>query len=69
MMDITQLAAGTAVVGLIIAYWLYTTIEKIKIGNETVADITNQIQDGAMAFLKAEYRILSIFVVIVAGLL
>ena len=51
MMDITQLAAGTAVVGLIIAYWLYTTIEKIKIGNETVADITNQIQDGAMAFL------------------
>ena len=69
MMDITQLAAGTAVVGLIIAYWLYTTIEKIKIGNETVADITNQIQDGAMAFLKAEYRILSIFVAIVAGLL
>ncbi len=69
MMDITQLAAGTAVFGLIIAYVLYTTIQKIKIGNETVADITNQIQDGAMAFLKAEYRILSIFVAIVAGLL
>ncbi len=69
MMDITQLAAGTAVFGLIIAYVLYTTIQKIKIGNETVADITNQIQDGAMAFLKAEYRILSLFVAVVAVLL
>lgn len=69
MMDITQLAAGTAAFGLIIAYVLYTTIQKIKIGNETVADITSQIQDGAMAFLKAEYRILSLFVAVVAALL
>ena len=69
MIDITQLAAGTAAFGLIIAYVLYTQIKKIKIDNPTVADITQQIQDGAMAFLYAEYRILAVFVAVVFVLL
>ena len=69
MIDITQLAAGTAAFGLIIAYVLYTQIQKIKIDNPTVADITQQIQDGAMAFLYAEYRILAVFVAVVFALL
>ncbi len=69
MIDITQLAAGTAAFGLIIAYVLYTQIQKIKIDNPTVADITQQIQDGAMAFLYAEYRILAVFVAVVFVLL
>ena len=69
MIDITQLAAGTAAFGLIIAYVLYTQIQKIKIDNPTVADITQQIQDGAMAFLYAEYRILAVFVTVVFALL
>jgi K(+)-stimulated pyrophosphate-energized sodium pump len=69
MIDITQLAAGTAAFGLIIAYVLYTQIQKIKIDNPTVADITRQIQDGAMAFLYAEYRILAVFVAVVFALL
>ena len=34
-----------------------------------VATITARIQDGAMAFLMAEYRMLSIFIVVVAALL
>ena len=69
MIHITQLAAGTAAFGLIIAYVLYTQIQKIKIDNPTVADITQQIQDGAMAFLYAEYRILAVFVAVVFALL
>ncbi|MBT3971055.1 MAG: sodium-translocating pyrophosphatase, partial [Euryarchaeota archaeon] len=64
-----MIAAGVAVFGLIVALVLYKNINKQKIENETVADISQQIQDGAMAFLKAEYKYISIFVVIVGGLL
>jgi len=52
--------------GLGIAFLLYNKVNSIKIENETVAKITGQIQDGAMAFLYAEYRLLSMFIVVVA---
>ena len=58
------IAAG--LLGLGIAFLLYNKVNSIKIENETVAKITAQIQDGAMAFLYAEYRLLSGFIVIVA---
>ncbi len=64
-----MLGIGMGAAGLLIAMYLYTQVQKIKIENETVADITEQIQKGAMAFLNAEYKYLSIFVVIVAFLL
>ena len=44
-------------------------MNSVEIDNEVVADITQEIQDGAMAFLKAEYRVLSIFVIVVGVLL
>tara|TARA_B100001109_G_scaffold111722_1_gene91109 strand:+ start:182 stop:2314 length:2133 start_codon:yes stop_codon:yes gene_type:complete len=70
MMDnIPLIAAGAGLVGLLIAFMLYMRVNKVKIDNETVADITGEIQDGAMAFLKAEYRVLGIFVVVVGLLL
>ena len=68
-MDIALIAVVAALVGLAIAAMLYKKINDIKIENMTVADITSQIQDGAMAFLKAEYKYLAIFVTIVAVLL
>ena len=58
------IAAG--LLGLGIAFLLYNKVNSIKIENETVAKITGQIQDGAMAFLYAEYRLLSVFIVVVA---
>ena len=67
--NIPLISVGVAVIGLLIAFMLYKQINKIKISNPTVADITKQIQDGAMAFLKAEYRYLSVFIVVVAALL
>ena len=70
MMDnIPLIAAGAGAVGLLIAFYLYNQVTKVKIDNEVVADITDEIQKGAMAFLFAEYRILSIFVVVVGGVL
>ena len=52
--------------GLAVAYFLYNKVNSIKIENETVAKITGRIQDGAMAFLWAEYRLLTGFILIVA---
>ena len=69
MENIPLIAAGAGLVGLLIAFMLYMRVNKVEIDNETVADITNEIQDGAMAFLKAEYRVLGIFVVVVGLLL
>ena len=39
------------------------------VGNEKMANIAKNISDGAMSFLKAEYTMLSFFVIIVGGLL
>ena len=71
-MDITNIpliAAVTGLVGLVIAFMLYMRVNSVKIDNQVVADITEEIQDGAMAFLKAEYRILGLFVAAVGVLL
>ena len=70
MMDnIPLIAAGAGAVGLLIAFYLYNQVTKVKIDNKVVADITDEIQKGAMAFLFAEYRILTIFVVVVGAVL
>ena len=71
-MDITNIpliAAVTGLVGLVIAFMLYMRVNSVKIDNKVVADITEEIQNGAMAFLKAEYRILGLFVAAVGVLL
>ena len=44
-------------------------ISKQEVGDEKMARIAKNIADGAMSFLKAEYKILSIFVLCVAVLL
>lgn len=46
-----------------------TWVSKQEVGNEKMARIAKNIADGAMSFLKAEYKILSIFVAAVAILL
>lgn len=53
---------------------LYTMVKsawvsKQDAGNDRMKEISNYIAEGAMAFLKAEYKILSYFVVIAAILL
>ncbi len=61
------IAAG--LIGLAVAFFLYNKVNSIKIENETVADITGQIQSGALAFLNAEYRYLAVFIAVVAAIL
>ncbi|PIB30388.1 sodium-translocating pyrophosphatase [Maribacter sp. 4G9] len=44
-------------------------VSKQEVGNEKMARIAKNIADGAMSFLKAEYKILAVFVAAVAVLL
>lgn len=60
---------GAGLFGLLVAFLLYRKVDSIEIENKTVATITARIQDGAMAFLIAEYRMLAIFIAGVAALL
>ncbi|MEO2222137.1 MAG: sodium-translocating pyrophosphatase [Candidatus Poseidoniia archaeon] len=70
MMDnIPLIAAGAGLFGLVIAMILYKKVNSIEIDNPKVAEITEEIQNGAMAFLFAEYKVLAIFVVVVGALL
>ena len=57
------------ILGLIYVFIKNAWVTKQEVGNEKMARIAKNIADGAMSFLKAEYKILSIFVVAVAILL
>ncbi len=56
-------------IGLVVALIIYFSIKRQSAGTEIMRDIAQQIQVGAMAFLKSEYKVLSIFVVVVFVLL
>lgn len=62
------LAPALAIVGLIYMAFKAQWINKQDAGEEKMTTISRYIREGALAFLKAEYRILAIFVVI-AGIL
>ena len=61
------LVAG--VLAMVYAFWKTSWINDQDEGTDRMKQIGASIADGAMAFLKAEYRVLAIFVVIVACLL
>lgn len=58
------LPIGLAVLGLLFMLVKSNWVNKQNAGNERMQNISKSIQEGAMAFLKAEYRILLIFVII-----
>ena len=57
------------VVALLYVAWKSAWVSKQEVGTEKMAKIAENIAVGAMAFLKAEYKVLAIFVVAVAALL
>ncbi|MCB9282816.1 MAG: sodium-translocating pyrophosphatase [Lewinellaceae bacterium] len=57
------------VLGLLYTAWKSSWVSKQDVGTERMARIAKAIAEGAMAFLKAEYRVLAIFVITVAILL
>ena len=57
------------IIALLFTWWKTQEINATPEGSPRMAKIAASIQEGAMAFLKAEYRILVIFVAGVAALL
>ncbi len=57
------------VVGLLYTFLKFNWVSKQDAGNDRMKEISTYIAEGAMAFLKAEWRILTYFVAIVALLL
>jgi K(+)-stimulated pyrophosphate-energized sodium pump len=57
------------VIALIYTFWRSRWISKQDAGNEKMQIIAGHIAEGAMAFLKAEYKVLIFFVIVVAALL
>src|SRR6187401_2585482 len=57
------------VAALLYAMFLSIKVSKYDAGNDRMKQIAGYIANGAMSFLKAEYKILGIFVVIVGALL
>ncbi len=68
-MTIVYIAFAAGVVGLLFALVQAIRIIKLDKGNELVQMIGNAIQEGAMAFLSREYRLLGMFVVVMAVIL
>lgn len=57
------------VIGLLYTFVKFNWVSRQDAGTERMKEISNYIAEGAMAFLKAEWKILGYFVVIVALLL
>ncbi len=68
-MDTGLLSAVIGVVGLAFALMLFLWIKRKSVGTDLMKEISGVIHDGAMVFLKREYSILIIFIVVVFALL
>lgn len=69
MNSLIYLIPISGVLALVYTFIKSGWVAKQDPGNEKMRNIATFISEGAMAFLRAEYKILGIFVVVVAGLL
>ncbi len=71
-MEYTNLLYAIPVAGvlaLLFAFYKASWVGKQDAGTDRMKEIAGYIQEGAMAFLNREYRVLAVFVVVVAALL
>ena len=66
---LTLLVPIAGAIGLGYAFMRSQWVNKQAVGTERMAEIAGDIQEGANAFLRREYRVLAIFVIVVAALL
>jgi K(+)-stimulated pyrophosphate-energized sodium pump len=69
MNSMIYLLPVAGVLGLIYTFWKTSWVNRQDPGTEKMQKIGSYIAEGAMAFLKAEYKVLAIFVISVAVLL
>jgi len=68
-MDMSIIVPISGLAGLLTAVFLFYSVKKQSPGNEKMRELSDAIRDGAMAFLKSEYKVLVVFVIAVALLL
>ena len=68
-MDILLIAPIVGLIALVFAFVKASFVTKQTAGNERMVEISGHIHDGAMAFLKREYRALIVFVVVLFAVL
>src|SRR5215203_266282 len=69
MNDYVYLVPAMGVIGLLYTLWKFFWVAKQDAGTDRMKEIAAYIAEGAMAFLKAEWKILTYFGIIVALLL
>lgn len=69
MNNVIYLVPLLGIVGLIVMAIKSAWVSKQDAGDKNMQELAGYIADGAMAFLKAEWKVLSIFVVFAAALL
>ncbi len=65
----TQGAAVLGLIGLLVALGLFLYVKAQSTGTDLMRELADAIHEGAMAFLRREYTVLAVFVLIVAILL
>jgi K(+)-stimulated pyrophosphate-energized sodium pump len=60
---------GVGALALVVAFFFYARVKAAPEGNEAMARIARYIREGAMAFLVREYKVLTVYAVIVFGLI
>lgn len=69
MQNLIYWVPAFGLIGLAYVFWRSAWVSKKEVGTDKMKKIAGHIAEGAMAFLKAEYKVLAIFVVCVAVLL
>ena len=69
MTAFTEFAWILGGLGLTAAAFIYVYVKRQDAGSPTMRGLGDEIHDGAMAFLRREYTVLALFVVVVAALL
>src|SRR6476620_736861 len=69
MDKLIYLAPAMAVLGLLFMFIKFSWVSKQEAGTDRMKEISAYIAQGAMAFLRAEWKILAYFAVVVALLL
>lgn len=69
MQNLFYIVPAMGVVGLIYTLLKFSWVSKQDAGTDRMKEISNYIAEGAMAFLKAEYKVLTYFVIVAALLL
>ena len=68
-MELQMFAPILGAVGFVIAVVLYNLVKAQPVGDARMKEISEDIYNGAMAFLGREYRVLAVFIVVVFGLI